>query len=659
MNYRPDIDGLRALAIIFILLYHGGMSLIPSGFIGVDIFFVISGFLITSIIHQALLDDTFSFSQFYNRRIWRLQPAFLLVILVATILAFLFFLPPDLIIYAKSASKSTFFNANNYFNKITSSYFAPISQQLPLLHFWSLALEWQIYLILPLIIFALYRTLKHHLIWGLMGLLFLSFYFSWQSALAHPEHTYYLLISRFYEFLMGACIAVLLPKLPRLTRFPAELLSISALTALVWIAGQSNILQGYPNHYALLVCCLTVCLIWLGACGSKQTLTGRVLSSKSVVFIGLLSYSLYLWHWVIFAVVRYQNIPETIMVKTLMFTFTFVFAYCSWRYVEKPLRRGSSRNVYQTLAFVVCVPIIFTFALSHWVVIHHGLPQRFNQELVDVEQKLETYAYKIRPTCISDKAVDIAPQCRLGAPNSNKTALMIGDSFANHYWGFMDVLGKRAKVSILAHSTSSCLTLPGIYLYDWWHFKDKVYAACHQQTKRYYNLIRKNHFNYVILGQIWPNYYSAKVIHRMGDERSLTPGKKRIAAALDRALNIIVQAGSRPIILDTTAIMEKNFHECFYRHIKQRQPYDSRQCQFNLRLGEGDIWMIRLFQKMQAKYPQLVIIDPKQVQCELGICKADLDGVPVYRDVGHITDYASYHLGTSYALQHANPLTSG
>ena len=88
MNYRPDIDGLRALAIIFILLYHGGMSLIPSGFIGVDIFFVISGFLITSIIHQALLDDTFSFSQFYNRRIWRLQPAFLLVILVATILAF-------------------------------------------------------------------------------------------------------------------------------------------------------------------------------------------------------------------------------------------------------------------------------------------------------------------------------------------------------------------------------------------------------------------------------------------------------------------------------------------------------------------------------------------------------------------------------------------
>ena len=141
MKYRPDIDGLRAIAILLVLIYHGGLSFFPAGFIGVDVFFVISGFLITGIIHQSLQNGSFSFLNFYNRRLWRLQPVFVCLLLVTSALALLFFLPDDLIQYSRSARKTSLFLSNLFFDKTTTGYFAPDTQQIPLLHTWSLSIE--------------------------------------------------------------------------------------------------------------------------------------------------------------------------------------------------------------------------------------------------------------------------------------------------------------------------------------------------------------------------------------------------------------------------------------------------------------------------------------------------------------------------------------
>ncbi|SCY78572.1 acyltransferase family protein, partial [Legionella micdadei] len=145
MKYRPDVDGLRAVAILFVLFFHSGLKLFPSGFVGVDLFFVISGFLITSIIHESIQNNHFSFIEFYNRRLWRLQPVFICLLVVVTLLALLFYLPDDLVQYAKSARKTSIFTSNSYFSRVTTGYFAADSNQLPLLHTWSLSIEWQCY----------------------------------------------------------------------------------------------------------------------------------------------------------------------------------------------------------------------------------------------------------------------------------------------------------------------------------------------------------------------------------------------------------------------------------------------------------------------------------------------------------------------------------
>lgn len=314
-------------------------------------------------------------------------------------------------------------------------------------------------------------------------------------------------------------------------------------------------------------------------------------------------------------------------------------------------------SAYFNLFFIDLILIIHLS--SHFITAYNGFPQRFNEELVTVYQQLDKYASPQRPSCISDNSSGVNLQCTMGSKKQNtKKALMIGDSFANHYWGLMDTFGQDAGVSILAQGVSSCITLPGIYLYDWWYFKNKIYQECFDQTQKYYSMIQHNHYDYVIIGQIWSNYLSDKVITKLDDVRSLSLAKKRIETALDNALKTIIASGAKPVLIKTTALMQENFHDCFFKHIKLRQTYDPKQCSFNLTVSDSEQWFGNLFHKMKNKYPQLIVIDPKKVQCEQGRCAADVNGVPVYRDVGHITDYASYQFGKMYLKKFHNPLLS-
>jgi len=223
MRYRPDIDGLRAIAILLVLFYHGGLSLFPSGFVGVDVFFVISGFLISGIIYHSLNDKCFSFIDFYNRRLWRLQPVLLCFIFITSAATLLLFLPDDLIQYASSARKTSLFISNVFFNNTTTGYFSPDTQQLPLLHTWSLSIEWQCYFILPVAIYGLYHVFsKKNLLVAVYVLALISFLFTLYYSHQLPAQTYYQFSSRIFEFLIGTCMALTpwstSPYVPRLVR---------------------------------------------------------------------------------------------------------------------------------------------------------------------------------------------------------------------------------------------------------------------------------------------------------------------------------------------------------------------------------------------------------------------------------------------------------
>lgn len=658
MNYRADIDGLRAIAILLVLVYHGGLALFPSGFVGVDMFFVISGFLITGIIHQSLEKDNFSFVEFYNRRLWRLQPVFVCLIFVVSLFTLILFLPDDLIQYSKSARKTSIFLSNLFFNKTTTGYFSPDTFQLPLLHTWSLSIEWQCYLILPIAIYLLHLFLKNKFfILAIYGITLLFLLLALQNSINAPAQTYYQFSSRIFEFLIGSCLAVTSFKSITLNKYCLNLIGITAFSSILYIANLQRILPGYPNGYAFSVCVATGSLIALGSIKSTPQIITRLLSIKPIVFIGLISYSLYIWHWPIFSFLRYQSIVESPLTLCLAYGSTFLIAYLSWRYIERPARKLKAIKFRYTFASLLLLPILITHFSSWMIKNNMGFPNRFNQELASIYKSLDQYSSQQRPLCIDKNSEDNDQRCQIGSKKADsKKGFLIGDSFSNHYWGFMDVLGQSANLSILAQGTSSCITLPNIMLYDWGNFKNTIHQTCYQQTKKYYQMIQTNHYDFVILSQIWSNYRTDSIINNIDDSRSIKLAQKRITVALNDALKIIVNSGARPVIINSTAVMKNNFHDCFFKHIKLHQSYHAEQCDFKLTLTKSERWYNHLFDKMKKKYPQLVLIDPKKIQCPEGMCKVDFNGVPVYRDVGHITDYASYHMGQLYLQKFHNPL---
>lgn len=660
IKYRADVDGLRAIAILFVLVYHGGLTLFPSGFIGVDIFFVISGFLITTIIYQALENERFSLMDFYNRRLWRLQPVFISLLIVTLILTLCLYLPEDLIQYSRTARKTSLFISNIFFKNTTTQYFSPDVLTIPLLHTWSLSIEWQCYFILPIGLYAIYRFIPQHkfslVIYILtVSALGVSLYLSQIT----PVTTYYQFSSRLFEFLIGASVAVSHFSRFKIHRSLLFLLGVSSILCLFYIASQTNILAGYPNIYTLLICLAAASLIAIGKINPQQPLTW-CLGSRPLVFIGLLSYSLYIWHWIIFALIRYENLEETNLILGLAYAFTFALAYFSWRFIEKPTRAYSRMQLQYTLLLLVVFPIALTHLSSYFIKSHVGFPHRFNASYIYQQDQLSQHEIPLRTTCMDSESVGINPQCTLGAHNpTSKQGLMIGDSFSNHFWGLMDVIAKSANVSITAQAIPACLALPDIQLYDHW-FKNKhaIYHHCTAQTERYYQLIKSHHYDYVILAQNWRSYLSDHVILHLNDKRSVKLAKKRIQLSLEKALNLIIQSGATPVVIEAQAPLDKPHYECMLTYFKRHQTYHPGQCNFKWNASTpDDVWFSQLFKQLHQKYPTLIMIDPKRVQCDKDQCYADINGVPIYRDIAHITDYASVKFGNLYLQKYKNPLS--
>lgn len=254
MRYRSDIDGLRAIAVILVLIFHAGSDLFPSGFIGVDIFFVISGFLITEIISRSIENSSFSLSDFYIRRLWRLQPALISVVIFTLILASIFYLPDDFINYEKSLKYTTQLTSNQYFANATTAYAAQDNQYLLLLHTWSLSIEWQWYLFLPLGIYLLRKNLSEKSLKVVTSviticMLALSLYLSSR----YQNKSYYFLTSRIFEFMFGSCLVIFNYEKLRLNGKITSLLGIISLVALFYVASKRNIVVGHPNYHAVIV----------------------------------------------------------------------------------------------------------------------------------------------------------------------------------------------------------------------------------------------------------------------------------------------------------------------------------------------------------------------------------------------------------------------
>ncbi|MFZ4834212.1 acyltransferase family protein [Rouxiella sp. Mn2063] len=654
MHYRSDIDGLRAIAVLFVLMFHAGLGIFPSGFIGVDIFFVISGFLITSIINNSLNKNTFSLSDFYVRRLWRLQPALISVVIFTLILSVIFYLPNDFIDYIKSAKYTTLLISNQYFERSTTGYAAPDAAYLLLLHTWSLSIEWQWYLFLPMGLFLLNRYLSEKNIKIVtVSLTFFMLGISLYLSDKYPNKSYYFLSSRIFEFLIGGSLVLLGYTKLKFKKNISSVLGLLSLAAIFYCATRENIVLGYPDYHAVIVSVATALLILTGS--SDKGLVSRILSLSPLVFIGSISYSLYLWHWPIFALARYIGFTENTTFILTCFTLTFALAYISYVFIEKPCRK-KRWSLKKSFIVLILTPAVLFLALYPISDKYIGFESRFGSEYAHIESSLREFSSSERPLCIDGNNNDGSnTNCIIGVHNSSKKAFLIGDSHSNHFWGFIDTLAKNADMSVLAQGTSSCLTLPGIYQFDWWYFKNRVYQECHDNTEKYYDHIRNGNFDYVIIGEVWDAYSGDHIINNENDKRSIELSRERIKISIRKALDIIVKSGAKPVIIKTIYPMPENYMTCFQRRIKLREQYSGDSCNAALWHGDSNEWFTTLFNTLKNEYPTLIIIDPKDVQCSKDSCKTDINGVPVYRDIGHMTDYASYKFGQEYLEKFKNP----
>ena len=356
MDYRREIDGLRALAVVPVILFHAGFQTFGGGFVGVDIFFVISGYLITGIILAEKDAGTFTLAGFYERRARRILPALFVVMLACLPFAWYWLLPREMKDFSESLFAVTLFLSNHLFLSETG-YFATAAEAKPLLHTWSLAVEEQYYLLFPLFLILTWRFGKR-LTAGLLVILSLGS-LAMANALVYskPDAAFFLLPSRAWELLIGALIAFRLFENAETGALKKQIGSAAGLMLIIYAVLFFNKATPFPGLYAL-VPTMGAALIILFA--TEKTFVGQVLGSRLLVGIGLISYSTYLWHQPLLAFARHMSPdePSRLMMGTLA-TASVVLAYFTWKYVETPFRNRAKFSRGQIFSFAVAGSLFF------------------------------------------------------------------------------------------------------------------------------------------------------------------------------------------------------------------------------------------------------------------------------------------------------------
>ena len=330
-KYRADIDGLRAVAVLPVVFYHFQIAPFTGGFVGVDIFFVISGYLITSLIQHETANGALSLVRFYERRARRILPALFLMMLATTALAGTILFPQDVMNYSRSLIATTLFGSNLYFWS-TVEYFDIVAERKPLLHTWSLAVEEQFYLLYPALFWLLRGASQLKLVHVVAAIFLVSLGASIWALRFAPVSDFYLLPFRAWELMLGAMLA--LTPIKSSGRISTAL-AWSGLALLLFSIFAFSVDTPFPGEYALLPCIGAACVIYAG----PQTIVGRVLSLRPVVFTGLISYSLYLWHWPLLIFARYVVLRDLLLWEKLaLILLSGMVATLSWAYVEKPFR---------------------------------------------------------------------------------------------------------------------------------------------------------------------------------------------------------------------------------------------------------------------------------------------------------------------------------
>ena len=491
LRYRLDIDGLRAVAVLPVVLFHTGVGLFGGGYVGVDVFFVISGYLLTGVIAREIEGRTFSIIGFYERRCRRILPALFAMMLAVVVAGGLIFMPDELRDTGASLiGVSTFASNILFWQQI--DYFNGAVELKPLLHTWSLAVEEQFYIVIPLLLIVLERVAPRRHRLPILTLTALSFVLSVVLMKAAPDANYYLLPSRAWELLVGAAIALgYVPGIRR--RGLASLISALGLAAIIASAMLLTHDSPFPGYNALWPCIGAAAFIHANT--GHPTPAGRLLGWKPFVAIGLISYSLYLVHWPMIVFTGYVLLrPPTAIETVVLFAAMIALAFLSWRFVERPFR--NRHKVSQRAIFLFSGAGLLLFAgVGAALFLAKGLPQRFpglkaamvNNETGDTAG----------PKCFLKDGTTTwgGTDCFLTQAPGKPVVLLWGDSHANHYAQPIRDAQPPLQANILYFASAGCLPVL--------HNSGKPRPYCAGNNAEVLNIIKRFHVSTVVLSGYW------------------------------------------------------------------------------------------------------------------------------------------------------------
>ena len=473
MKYRPEIDGLRALAVVPVILFHAGFELLSGGFVGVDVFFVISGYLITTILIEDIEKKRFSLVGFYERRARRILPALLFMLSVIALVSWIVMPPDDLrLVFQQLVSNSTF-TSNIHYTLTTWGYFENWTLPPIFLNTWSLAVEEQFYIVIPILIFLFRKSIKL-LFLVLVALSILSLFWAQFSHDIYPIANYYLLTSRFWELAIGSMLAISLKTHlinfdsfnDTIVKYKIDILLFFGLVSFYFILDK-NI--PYPSLWTLPAVLVTAGIILFV---TAHTITGRALSSSYLVYIGKISYPLYLWHFPLIILSKKIMVPywDQQLASSVAIILTVVLSIFTYHFIEQPIRKKyilrSQGSLLISSAAVLCLLAVIGY-LGHTKFIN-GRVLSVHPEFDHLIERVPLPGGLTMNDCAARNSYT---QCQLinqiTNENSSKKVLIVGDSFAaNLIEPLYKLLKLEENISLDARVTYACSYMPSKFM-EW------------------------------------------------------------------------------------------------------------------------------------------------------------------------------------------------
>ena len=657
MQYRREIDGLRALAVLPVLLFHAGFQSFGGGYIGVDIFFVISGYLITSIILGELQTGSFSIIKFYERRARRILPALFLVMLASLPFAWWWISPAGLQDFSKSLVAVSLFLSNILFWK-EAGYFATANELKPLLHTWSLAVEEQYYVLFPLFLMLAWRFGRRWII-GLLFIAALASLVASQWALTrYTSASFYLLPTRGWELLIGALAAFYLLSRENTSDTPINLAFHQAASSLGLLLISYSVFAfdkftPFPGINALPPAIGAVLIVLFA---NPQTAVGKLLGSKLLVGIGLISYSAYLWHQPLFSFARYGSLQEPGKLAYLaLIMLSLLLAYFTWKFVETPFRNKAIITRKQIFLFGIFGSLLF-ISIGLLGVYNKGFEQRFAMpQSLTSSFGLTDRAHGCfdKPNLATNKDwlcdIGVKANTQKSESQQDKPAFMVfGDSHSKSLFDAFNEAALQANAHAVYSGASYCAPFLGVYILR----ADQAQVGCHLVNERVFEHVKTNKIAKLFLIGRWSAYtdggYDGTEMIWIGQTKDSKRDKKLSQQAFEAGLKKTVDAyagiGTQLYIVEQIPQQTLGVKDLYYKIYASHNQGNQQKIAKNIReLSVSKQQHLQLQSLVHSLFKQQVpaghlnLINFDEIYCNNGKCLIGTDKQSYYFDNNHLT----------------------